>query len=211
MTKHALGAGVCRRRVEAGAISSPAKPQAEAESGWQGSHSALRNTNLFPVRLDKSAQVTPSLQKQARAKKAGQQNTDHAVSSLQPPLPPVTSQYDPVSYVEEGTIVPQPRPRSSVSRHTNSTDLVDNMRKAHISGPQARSEENDVEVLEHTGCGLLNSLFLCEFGKVWQNPVQGSLLMALETCSVGLQACFCRFSVDHDSSMAQAHRQVSAA
>ena len=47
---------------------------------------------------------------------------------------------------------------------SNAAALVENMRKAQISGSQAYREDDDVEVVEveHTGCVSLSSLNGCK-------------------------------------------------
>ena len=168
--KHALHAGAQHRRFEGGghrgAISSRVKPPTSIDG--LSYVSALRETNLFPVHLEKSAQVTPCLQGRARAQaqalaKAQTQQKNGRELKKQQLLPPFASQYDPArsSAAREGARVPA---RSSVRARSNAAALVENMRKAQISGSQAYREDDDVEVVEveHTGCVSLSSLNGCK-------------------------------------------------
>lgn len=163
--QHSLHAGAQHRRLEgqlaeAGAISSRVKPP----TGIDGldNVSALRETNLFPVHLEKSAQVTPSLQDKARAQAQAQHQNDLDLS-VQRLLPPFASQYDSVrcSTAGEGARVPA---RRSVRRRADTAELAENMRRARISGSQAQNEEDDVQVVQHTGCVPSDSLNLCACG-----------------------------------------------
>jgi hypothetical protein len=110
----------------------------------------LRQTNLFPVHHEKSAQVTPSLREAAKVK--AQRETDRAVCSPQQQPPPLASQFDAVVPSIEWSILPQQRPRKR--RPIATTDLVRNLQRNKISDPPAQLEENDddVEVVAHTGC-----------------------------------------------------------
>lgn len=143
-----LVAGVCHRRVDAGAISSQAMPHFRAHSSVPDKRGSNGKSFLFPERTDKSAQVTPSLRDKAWANK--EKARSRAQKSVQQSLPPPDSQYDLANLPNSKSIVPKRWPRGS---KRSTTDLVTCMQNTRISGqPTQEVDDNDIEVLEHTGC-----------------------------------------------------------